>query len=95
MQFYFDSRSKDCKRPFGAVKEGSKLDFNTYAQDGVFINSVVLALTDDATGQITRYQLEYKGKSDVATSMFGCRNKAPKAGLYSYKFEILSEEGIT
>lgn len=95
MQFYFDSRSKDCKRPFGAVKEGSKLDFNTYAQDGVFINSVVLALTDDATGQITRYQLEYKGKSDVATSMFGCRITAPKAGLYWYKFEIFSEEGIT
>ncbi len=95
MQFYFDSRSKDCKRPFGAVKEGSKLDFNVYAQDGVFINCVVLALTDDATGNVTRYPLEYKGKSDASTSMFGCRITAPQTGLYWYKFEIFSEEGYT
>lgn len=95
MQFYFDSRSKDCKRPFGAVKEGSKLDFFTYAKDGVFINSVVLAMTDDATGDVTRYPLEYLGKSDPVTSKFGCRICAPKAGLYWYKFEIFSEEGIS
>lgn len=95
MQFRFDSRSKDCKRPFGAVKEGSKLDFNTYAEDGVFINCVVLAVTDDATGHVTRYPLEYKGKSGATTSRFGCRITAPKAGLYWYKFEIFSEEGIS
>lgn len=96
MQFYFDSRSKDCKRPFGAVKEGSKLEFNTYAQDGVFINSVVLALADDATGYVTRYQLTYKGKTeDGQKSVFGCRLTAPKAGLYWYKFEIFSEEGFS
>ena len=95
LQFNFDSRSKDCKRPFGAVKEGSKLDFNTYARDGVFINSVVIAVTDDATGQVTRYPLEYKGKKDETTSVFGCRIFAPKAGLYWYRFEIFSEEGIS
>lgn len=95
MQFYFDSRSKDCKRPFGAVKEGSKLDFYTYAQDGVFINCVVLALTHDATGRLYRYPLEYLGKSDATTSKFGIRITAPKAGLYWYKFEIYSEEGIS
>ncbi len=96
MQFRFDSRSKDCKRPFGAVKEGSKLDFTAYAQDGVFINCVVLALTDDATGCVTRYQLEYKGKTEDGTnSVFGVRITAPKAGLYWYKFEIFSEEGMT
>ncbi len=94
MQFYFDSRSKDCKRPFGAVKEGSKLEFFTYAQDGVFINSVVLAITDDATGNVIRYPLEYLGKSDLTTSKFGCRITAPKAGLYWYNFEIFSEEGL-
>ena len=93
MQFYFDSRSKDCKRPFGAVQEGSRLDFNTYAQDGVFINCVVLTLTDDATGIATRYPLEYAGKSDENTSRFHVRINAPKAGLYWYKFEIFSEEG--
>lgn len=93
MQFYFDSRSKDCKRPFGAVQEGSRLDFNTYAQDGVFINGVVLTLTDDATGIATRYPLEYAGKSDENTSRFHVRINAPKAGLYWYKFEIFSEEG--
>ena len=95
MQFYFDSRSKDCKRPFGAVQEGSRLDFNTYAQDGVFINCVVLTLTDDATGIATRYPLEYAGKSDENTSRFHVRINAPKAGLYWYKFEIFSEEGHT
>lgn len=95
MQFYFDSRSKDCKLPFGAVKEGSKLDFNTYAEDGVFINCVVLAVTDDATGYVTRYPLVYKGKKGESTSVFGCRITAPKAGLYWYKFEIFSEEGMT
>ena len=93
MQFYFDSRSKDCKRPFGAVQEGSRLDFNTYAQDGVFINCVVLTLTDDATGIATRYPLEYAGKSDENTSRFHVRINAPKVGLYWYKFEIFSEEG--
>lgn len=95
MQFYFDSRSKDCKRPFGAVKEGSKLDFYTYARDGVFINCVVLALTHDATGRLYRYPLEYLGKSDATTSKFGIRITAPRAGLYWYKFEIYSEEGIS
>ena len=94
MQFYFDSRSKDCKRPFGAVKEGSKLDFKAYAQDGVYINCVVLALTDDATGNVTRILLSYEGKKDGTTSVFGCRITAPKAGLYWYKFEIFSEEGL-
>lgn len=94
MQFYFDSRDEDCKRPFGAVREGDKLDIYAYAQDGVYVNCVRLVICNDGSGDVITVPLSYLGKKDEGTSKFGCRLTAPCAGLYWYHLEADTEEGF-
>lgn len=93
MNFYYDSKSTDCKKPFGAVMQGQTVEFYTYAKDGVFINSVCLVMVEDLSGDIKKYPLSYLFKFN-GESKFGCTINAPQSGLYWYYFEVDTEVGV-
>lgn len=88
--FYYSSRDLSCRKPFGAIKSGKRIEFNFYAKFGVYVNSVYLVINPD--GQEEEYvKLKFKENKD-GRSRFSVSRKFD-TGLYFYHFAVDSELG--
>ena len=91
MIFYYNSRDINCKKPFGAVVSGKKVDFKLFAHDGIFVEGVDLVLTKDGEDDCY-YAMTYVGKQDNS-SVFELSITIEDTGLYWYKFVTNTELG--
>ena len=61
--FYYSSRDISCRKPFGAIVSGKRIEFNFYAKFGVYVNEVYLVINLD--GQEEEYvRLKFKENKD-------------------------------
>ena len=83
--FYYNCLDEECKRPFGAMRAGHELSLSVFSRDGVFINTVTVALTSDEDGSTVEYPMIFKGKED-GVSRYDVTFRVGSGGLYFYHF---------
>lgn len=88
--FYYSSRDISCRKPFGAIVSGKRIEFNFYAKFGVYVNEVYLVINLD--GQEEEYvRLKFKENKD-GMSRFSVSRRFD-TGLYFYHFSVDTELG--
>ena len=90
--FYYNCLDEECKRPFGAMRAGHELSLSVFSRDGVFINTVTVALTSDEDGSTVEYPMIFKGKED-GVSRYDVTFRVGSGGLYFYHFILDTEWG--
>lgn len=91
MIFRYNSRLEKYKKPFGAMANGQRVEFNIEALDGVYVEKIFIALEKDGENEIL-YPMEYLASKD-GVSLFNCSILIEEAGLYWYYFVAETELG--
>lgn len=91
MQYYYNSRDLECKKPFGAVKDNEKIEFTFFARNGVFVHKVFLVLTKDEEDPVY-YEMGFESQEE-AQSIFKLELKIDDPALYWYYFDVVTELG--
>lgn len=90
MEFVFDSKNINYKKPFGAVREGEEISLFAKAKDGVYIKSLRVVFEKDGEGESV-FDMKFCGK-DFEYSCFECVARLDR-GLYFYHFVADTEIG--
>lgn len=91
---FFDSRSAEFKKPFGAIKTGEQAEFCLHLpKDGTYLNPCMLLYVADLWDQPQRIEMSFT-RAELTCNLFSCRLSLPSAQLYFYTFEA-EENGMT
>lgn len=91
MLFKFNSLCEKYKKPFGAVSAGTAIDFRIECLDGIYVESVLMALMKDGEN-IVCYPMDFTGKKGKESS-FTKQITITTSGLYWYYFIVNTEIG--
>ncbi len=89
---YFDSKNPACKYPFGCVEQDREMTFRIFAKDGIYINSVDLAVYEDGREMPYVFNMAFSCKRGDESEFIAHIN-INKVGLYWYKFVFHTEQG--
>lgn len=90
---FFDSRSSDFKRPFGALKTDEQAEFCLHLpKDGVYRNPFMLLYHADEWDHPQRIAMSFV-RAERTYNVYSCRLSLPAPQLYFYSFEAL-ENGL-
>jgi len=87
MEFYFDSRSKICKTPFGCVAKGEILFISVFAKD-VGNTNVFFLMEKDGEG-LKEWPMKWEG-AENGFGRYTCNINMEERGLYFYWFKVIS-----
>ena len=85
MQILFDSRSRNCKEPFGCIAAGEVLSLKLYIKDAG--TPGVLFLLERDGGGTTEYPMHFCGEKD-GYRRYSCNLVMAEPGLYFYNFLV-------
>ncbi len=91
MQFRYNSRDLSHKNPFGAVEAGSTVSISITARDGLFVHAVSIIVSKD-DGEEYYIPMPFECKNGE-WSKFSGEVFLDTAGLYWYRFSVLTEHG--
>lgn len=90
MEFIFDSKNINYKKPFGAVKAGEEITLYAKAKDGVYIKSLRVVFERDGEGEYS-FDMKFCGKDFDYSCFQGVATLG--RGLYFYHFVADTEIG--
>lgn len=90
MDFIFDSKNINYKKPFGAVKAGEEITLYAKAKDGVYIKSLRVVFERDGEGEYA-FDMKFCGKDFEYSCFQGVATL--ERGLYFYHFVADTEIG--
>lgn len=90
--YKFNSKSKEYKKPFGAMASGEVLKLKLTTKDGIYIHRLWLEIMKDGESPLL-YPMKFHSKIDDIAE-FRCEVTLSSVGIYWYRFLADTEKGL-